>query len=132
HLDNLPLLLEQGGLWCGNQMAQRGLRYKAIGNTDLTLSRSNTSVPCPPGGTLNDYVPFYFCPRSVMLFSISKRDATTYGGGQEPILHLVSDVATISKAGIPFVFTDRRNTIVVRASRSNRTGTTEWNQSDVY
>lgn len=107
HIDNLSLLLEQGGLWCGNEMAARGLNYKTIGNTDLTASRSTRSVPCDPGGNLNDYVPFYFCPRSVMLYLISERHPTTYGGGQEPIIHLVSAVSTVTKAGIPFVFTDR-------------------------
>lgn len=38
-------------------------------------------------------VPFYFCPRSVMLYLIHMRnDQLTYRGGQEPILHLECDL----------------------------------------
>jgi len=29
--------------------------------------RAVKAVPVPPGGTLHDYVPFYFAPRSPML-----------------------------------------------------------------
>ena len=106
HLDNLPLLLEQGGIWCGNEIALRGLDYKTIGNKDLTQSRSSSPVPCGSGGNLNDYVPFYFSPRSVMLYLIDKRHSSTYGGGQEPILHLVTTVEAIAKAELSYAFTD--------------------------
>jgi hypothetical protein len=38
-------------------------------------------------------VPFYFCPRSVMLYLIHKRNAElAYQGGQESIVHLVADL----------------------------------------
>lgn len=41
-----------------------------------------------------DCVPFYFCPRSVMLYLIYKAnyDELTYRGGQEPIVHLEADL----------------------------------------
>ena len=107
HIENLSQILEQGKLWCGNQIVAQGLPYTSIGNKNLTRSRSAKPVPCEPGGSLNDYVPFYFCPRSVMLYQISKRHESTYGGDQEPIVHLVSTVEAINKAGRPFVFTDR-------------------------
>ena len=107
HLDNLPLLLEQGGLWCANEIASRVLNYKTIGNKDLTQSRFSSSVPCGPGGNLNDYVPFYFCPRSVMLYSIARRNSKTYGGGQKPVLHLITTVEAVARAGLSYVFTDR-------------------------
>ena len=107
HIENLPQLLAQGKLWCGNQIAAQGLSSSSIGNMDLTRSRSAKFVPCEPGGSLNDYVPFYFCPRFVMLYLISKRHEATYGGGQEPIVPLISTLETVSKAGRPFVFTDR-------------------------
>ena len=42
-----------------------------------------------------------------MLYQISKRRESTYGGGQEPVIHLVTTVEAIRKAERPFVFTSR-------------------------
>lgn len=43
---------------------------------------------------VGDCVPFYFCPRSVMLYMFFKdnHEEIDYHGGQEPIIHLVSDM----------------------------------------
>ena len=39
-------------------------------------------------------VPFYFCPRSIMLYLIyqGNHPDLTYRGGQEPIIHLEADL----------------------------------------
>lgn len=108
HIENLELLLSQGGLWCGNEVVNRNLPYFKIGNTDLTIKRAEREVRCSRGGTLNDYVPFYFCPRSVMLYLIHRRHESTYGGGQEPVIHLVSSAEQIDRSGLPYLFTDRQ------------------------
>jgi hypothetical protein len=64
-------------------------------------------VPCGPGGTLGDYVPFYFTPFSPMLYNIK----TGYNGiAKQPIediVILVSSLHYLKKKGVPFVFTDR-------------------------
>ena len=57
-------------------------------------------------GVVGDYVPFYFCPRSVMLY-VLHRGHPGYDGGQRPIVHLVSDVSTAVALGRPWAFTDR-------------------------
>lgn len=46
---------------------------------------------------VGDYVPFYFCPRSVMLYVIhcANKSALSYRGGQEPIVHLVADLRSV-------------------------------------
>jgi len=67
----------------------------------------NQPVPASPCGNLNDYVPFYFCPRSVMLFNIHTGRVPTYSDGQEPIITFVTTVEKIIENGHPFVFTDR-------------------------
>lgn len=42
---------------------------------------------------VGDYVPFYFCPRSVMLYVIHCHNSELqYHGGQREIVHLVSTV----------------------------------------
>lgn len=108
HLDNLPHILAQGGIWCGNEMARQDLSFVSIGDKDLTHKRSVKPVSIAAGGTLNDYVPFYFCPRSVMLYLIERRHPSTYGGGQEPILHLVTDVDRVRATDTPCFFTNRQ------------------------
>ena len=46
---------------------------------------------------VGDCVPFYFCPRSVMLFVIDRANhpELAYRGGQEPIVHLVADLHSV-------------------------------------
>jgi hypothetical protein len=59
---------------------------------------------------VGDYVPFYFCPRSIMLFVIhcGNHSELSYRGGQEPIVHLEADlhqaVAWAVSAGAPWAF----------------------------
>jgi hypothetical protein len=50
--------------------------------------------PCHQGTKVGEYVPFYFCPRSVMLYVIhcANHPELTYRGGQDPIIHLESDL----------------------------------------
>src|SRR5690606_6312740 len=41
---------------------------------------------------VGDCVPFYWSPRSVMLYLLHKGDRVEYKGGQEPLVHLVADM----------------------------------------
>ena len=87
-------------------MAKRGVRYAEIGNQELIEKRTVRSVPCGPGGTLSDYVPFYFTPFTPMLMNIK----TGYGVPRQPmsdIVLLVSSLFRLQKLGVPFVFSDR-------------------------
>lgn len=81
--------------------------YVAIGNPELIGKRHSREVTCPPGGTLSDYVPFYFTPFSPMLYNIK----TGYNGipkrPMEDILILVSSLHHLIAKKVPFVFTDR-------------------------
>ena len=58
-------------------------------------------------GVLGDYVPFYFCPRSVMLHSIWKGLVEGYAGGQQRVVHLVSSVEQAIALKRPWAFTNR-------------------------
>lgn len=51
-------------------------------------------VPCHPGTRVGEYVPFYFCSRSIMLYVIhcANHPELTYRGGQGPIVHLEADL----------------------------------------
>ena len=68
HLDNLLATL-QHGIFCRNQPMPATTAYRNIGDASLTDRRNRIAVPLPPGGFLNDYVPFYLGPRSPMLYT---------------------------------------------------------------
>lgn len=81
--------------------------YRNIRNLDLIDRRALRRVEVGPGGVLNDYVPFYFTPYSIMMLNIK----TGYGGvtqqKNEDILILVSSIPKFIEAKIPFVFTNQ-------------------------
>jgi hypothetical protein len=63
-------------------------------------------VPTRGGGMLGDYVPFNFCPRSVMLLAVHGGHKD-YAGGQGEVVHLVSNISRAIGVGHPWAFTDR-------------------------
>ncbi len=104
HLDNVSWILDNG------MHARNGDKfdpnYRNIGNVDLIDKRSRRLVDLPPGGTLNDYVPFYFTPYSIMMYNIR----TGYGIKQVPndqILIFVSSLPYVAALGREFVFTNQ-------------------------
>ena len=106
HIRNLSNIIQDGGLWCDQVVMERKLAYVSIAHQHIKERRAQKQVPCAPGGTLADYVPFYFAPRSPMLYVIQRGDVQGYTEGQRPILHLVSSAEAVRAAGIPFAFTD--------------------------
>jgi hypothetical protein len=104
HRNNLIWILENG-LHCGNSPVQSP-DWISLGNPELITKRGNRLVPIPPAGVLNDYVPFYFTPFSVMLKNIN----TGWGGIQkynnQDIIILVSSLPHLQQQNIPFLFTD--------------------------
>jgi hypothetical protein len=104
HIDNVPWLL-QHGVHCRSSPVVDP-NYRNIGNLDLIDRRRQRVVTVPPGGTLSDYVPFYFTPWSPMLYNIR----TGRGVPQVPmrdIVILISSLHKLAKLGQPFLFTDR-------------------------
>lgn len=105
HIENVPWML-QHGLHCRNASVCDP-NYRDIGNPDLIARRAHRQVPIPPGGTLSDYIPFYFTPHTPMLLNIK----TGYGGMKQTpmadIVILVSSLHTVVAQGGAFVFTDR-------------------------
>lgn len=79
--------------------------YVNIGSVELISKRATHTVPIAPGGFLNDYVPFYFTPFSVMMRNILSGRGVQQRRNDEIII-LVSTLHAIHKQGLPFVFTD--------------------------
>lgn len=104
HRDNLPWILANG-LHSGNSSTQ-SKNWVHIGNPELTSKRASHPVPIVPNGFLNDYVPFYFTPFSVMLKNIHGGRGGVKQRHNDEIVILVSSVHKIKNLGLDFVFTD--------------------------
>jgi len=95
HVDNLHDIVTTGALISDAKMIRRRGPRQPIGLSSIKRRRiEELKVPCHPGTKVGDYVPFYFCPRSVMLYVIHRANhpELTYRGGQDPIVHLEADL----------------------------------------
>lgn len=94
HVDNLPSIIADGGLVSDAEMIARGGPTAEIGMSAIKRRRLRLPVDCHPGDHVGDYVPFYFCPRSIMLYVIhcANHPELSYRGGQGPIVHLEADL----------------------------------------
>jgi hypothetical protein len=94
HVDNLVAIINDGGLVSDATMIARGGPLAPIGMTGIKHRRLTLPVRCHQGDHVGDYVPFYFCPRSIMLYVIhcGNKPELTYRGGQGPIVHLEADL----------------------------------------
>ena len=106
HVDNLPTIIAMDRLWCDAQRVAQGFESANIGYGHIKARRMTHPVAVSEGGTLGHYVPFNFCPRSVMLYVIHQGHVD-YDEGQTPILHLVSSIDSILASGRPWFFTER-------------------------
>ncbi|HWM89698.1 MAG TPA: DUF4433 domain-containing protein [Thermoanaerobaculia bacterium] len=94
HLDNLMSVLADGGLWSDAAMIARGGPAASIGMSSIKQRRLGLTVKCHLPDKVGEYVPFYFCPRSIMLYLIHRANhpELTYQEGQTPIIHLEADL----------------------------------------
>lgn len=98
HVDNLPGIVRNGGLLSDKAVLTCGGPVQPIGMSGIKRRRlEELGVHCHPGTKVGDYVPFYLCPRSVMLYVIHRANhpELTYRGGQEPIVHLEADLHNV-------------------------------------
>jgi ssDNA thymidine ADP-ribosyltransferase DarT-like protein len=106
HVENLAGMIHEGRLWCDVQRLSRNLVNTNIGYSHIKERRMRHPVTVAAGGTLGNYVPFNFCPRSVMLYVVAQGHEH-YSSGQRPIVHLVSSIQVVLATGRPWFFTDR-------------------------
>lgn len=111
HVDRLPSIIAAGGLLCDAEMARREPVGTTIGMNDIKRRRLELNLGSYPDLRVGACVPFYFCPRSVMLYVISQANhpQLSYRGGQGPIIHLEADlrstVAWAEESGLRWAFT---------------------------
>lgn len=104
HVNNVPWILENG-LHCQSSSV-RDPNFVPIGMEDLIRKRRSRVVPIRPGGVLSDYVPFYFTPRSIMLYNIKTGHNDVIKRPNAEIVILVSSLPKLAEAGTAFVFTN--------------------------
>lgn len=98
HLDRLPSIIQDGFLLSDRIISQRKNIGSIIGMNHIKQRRLNElTLSSYPDLFVGDCVPFYFCPRSVMLYLIysGRSGEVAYKGGQLPIVHLVADLNAV-------------------------------------
>ena len=94
HVDRLLSVIREEFLWCDAEVIQLGLSGTAIGMSSIKQRRLTSLLDSHSNLHVGGCVPFYFCPRSVMLYVICQADNIELGyhGGQNSIVHLQADL----------------------------------------
>lgn len=95
HVDRLPSVITDGFLWCDAEIIRRAPSGTTIGMSGIKQRRLNElTLTSHPRLHVGDCVPFYFCPRSVMLYLIyqANHSELAYRDGQGPIIHIEADL----------------------------------------
>lgn len=98
HVDRLPSIVGDGCLCSDAQVQRRAAPGTTIGMSVIKQRRlTELSLNSHPDLRVGDCVPFYFCPRSVMLYLIyqGNHPELDYRGGQAPIIHLEADLQAV-------------------------------------
>lgn len=93
HVDRLASIAAGGHSLSDAVMSAREDAGTTLGMSRIKQRRLSLHLASHPGLTVGECVPFYWCPRSVMLFLIhcANDPDLAYRGGQEPIVHLEAD-----------------------------------------
>ncbi|MFZ3208544.1 MAG: DUF4433 domain-containing protein [Geobacteraceae bacterium] len=112
HVDRLLSIIASGCLWCDAEVVHCMQPGTTIGMNGIKQRRLNElTLTSHPDLHVGDCVPFYFCPRSIMLYLIyqANHPELHYRGGQGPIIHLEADmrqtVAWAEARGLRWAYT---------------------------
>lgn len=95
HIDRLASIIASGGLLSDEQMVAQANAGTTIGMDHIKQRRlQELTLTSHPDLYVGQCVPFYFCPRSIMLYIIHMANSPdlAYRGGQGPIIHLQADL----------------------------------------
>lgn len=143
HVDRLPSIIQSNGLLCDAVMAAYPGNGTTIGMGGIKHRRLHElTLTSHPDLHVGDCVPFYFCPRSIMLYLLhcANHPELTYRGGQGPIVHLEANLHaavdwarqagrrwafTLSNAGA-YYFEDRADLARLNEVNWNAVQTNRW------
>jgi hypothetical protein len=104
-LANLPGILAAGGLQSDKAMG--AIAHSEIGYSHIKVRRlTEIRIPCCANAFVGEFVPFYYCPRSPMLYTINKGNTGRPTGCQSTIVHLVSRTEVGMSLGRPWAISD--------------------------
>ena len=95
HVDRLASIIAAGGLLCDAAVIANQTDGTTIGMNNIKQRRlQELRLASHPDLHVGDCVPFYFCPRSIMLYIIyqANHPDLDYQGGQAPIVHLQANL----------------------------------------
>ena len=143
HVDRLPSIVADQSIWCDREVIRRCQPGTTIGMNSIKTRRlTELRLSSHPDLFVGDCVPFYFCPRSVMLYLLHQgnHEELSYRGGQDPIVHFEADLRkvvgwadnqhrrwafTLSNAGSRF-FEDRSDLSRLPEVDWNAVRATDW------
>ncbi|WP_372511865.1 DarT ssDNA thymidine ADP-ribosyltransferase family protein, partial [Frankia umida] len=73
---------------------------------NIKSQRAKALVEAGPGGNLDEYVPFYFGPRSPMLLAYTRGGVTGRTENPDHIVYFVTQAERVAAHGYQFAFTD--------------------------
>jgi hypothetical protein len=106
-------MIIEHGLLSDSKAQNTGLLLTEVGHRGIKGRRRLREVPVGPRGAVGDYAPFYFAPRSPMMYVIHRGGVPTYDGGCDDLVYLVTTVERLSELGMMLVFTDRNAALKV-------------------
>lgn len=130
HLKNLPGIVD-GQIWSDAKRLSQNLACTLVGMSEIKRRRlEELRIPCCGNRFVGEFVPFYFCPRSIMLYLLHRgnHENLNYTGGQSPILHLQADLTSV----IHWANDQRRLWAISRGNAGSRYRSffANWNQLD--
>lgn len=105
---NLAAIIRAGGLLSDVALAGAGGPAVAIGYAHIKHRRmTQYTVACVGNRFVGEFVPFYYCPRSPMLYTLNRGNVPgRQAGCQRTIVHLVSTVQTAFDLNKPWALSD--------------------------
>lgn len=117
HHDRLPSLLDHGFLYSDKFVRENNLPGSNIGYQHLKDRRLANFLSSYPDLAVGACVPFYYCPRSVMLYTLNLKSAfNDYKEGQNPIVHLEFDLAT----AITWALTNKKRWVLTTSNAGSK------------
>ena len=98
HVDNLAAIAHADKILSDARRLTSTTNCTVVGMSSIKRRRlEEIEVSCHPGTRVGEYVPFYFCPRSIMLYILymANHPDLAYRGGQRSIIHLQADLYAV-------------------------------------
>ena len=116
---NVESIAKSKKLYANAVLQKKKIEYGNIAYQGAQGKRATKMVAKPPGGFIHDYVPFYFAPRSPMLFTINKGNVADCPYRQQDIVHFMTTVEAVIADQLPYVFYDYNATLSIATCYSH-------------